>query len=110
MPIPKPEAIPEGIISDVHSLMNVTSTMSSVDSTFFSEHAPELASNRPRATAAERAEAAESVRGSTDDTDEGRAAAAMIRAIRRRGYERTQWLLERGLIGGEALTWVRQFE
>ena len=108
MPIPKPEAIPEGLIVDRLDLMEVTSAMSSVESRHFAERAPELASNRPRATAAEMASAAESASSSRNDFEEERAVTAMIRAIRRREYERLQWLLEHDALGGKALDWALQ--
>lgn len=110
MPIPKAASIPAGLIVEIHALMSITSSMSPVPSRYFAEHAPELASNRPPATAAERADAAESVRGTSNDTEDERGVAAMVLAIRRRQRERTAWLLDRDLVGGAALEWARQFE
>lgn len=106
MPIPKREAIPEGIIADVHRLMGVTSAMSPVGSTFFARRAPHLASNRPRATAAEMASAAERARSSRGDFEEERAVAILVKTIRRREHERLEWLLANDLVAGDALAWA----
>lgn len=100
-PTPRTSATPQGIIADRLALMDVTCAMSSGESRFFAERAPQLASNRPRPTPAEQAAA----RG---DFEEERALTAMVSAIRRRERERLQWLLEHDLVGGEALAWALQ--